>query len=128
MQTQLKLTPQVHETCFELFQIEMIEMFGYFHSFSFRSQKEELQTEWSAATVSKVEQLGFTVGIRLAERYAKEKGRYTENLDMVKFICKDFWLEVFKKQIDNLRTNHKVKNFLDKERASTNFMIRDFVG
>lgn len=26
---------------------------------------------------------------------------------MIKFICKDFWTEIFRKQIDNLRTNHK---------------------
>ena len=26
----------------------------------------------------------------------------------MKFICKDFWNSVFKKQVDNLRTNHQV--------------------
>lgn len=26
----------------------------------------------------------------------------------MKFICKDFWTSVFRKQIDNLRTNHQV--------------------
>ena len=25
----------------------------------------------------------------------------------MKFICKDFWTSVFRKQIDNLRTNHQ---------------------
>jgi hypothetical protein len=25
----------------------------------------------------------------------------------MKFICKDFWTGVFRKQIDNLRTNHQ---------------------
>ena len=28
-------------------------------------------------------------------------------LDMIKFICKDLWLLVFRKQIDNLKTNHR---------------------
>ena len=32
-----------------------------------------------------------------------------DNLDVVKFICKDFWIAVFKKQIDNLKTNHRVR-------------------
>ena len=27
----------------------------------------------------------------------------------MKYICKDFWTAVYKKQIDNLRTNHQVK-------------------
>ncbi|CAO2586780.1 Trafficking protein particle complex subunit 6B [Lemmus lemmus] len=29
----------------------------------------------------------------------------------MKFICKDFWTTVFKKQIDNLRTNHQYLAF-----------------
>lgn len=28
-------------------------------------------------------------------------------LELVKFICKDLWLSVFDKQVDNLRTNHR---------------------
>lgn len=28
-------------------------------------------------------------------------------LDMIKFLCKDLWMLVFKKQIDNLKTNHR---------------------
>ena len=29
----------------------------------------------------------------------------------MKYICKDFWTAVYKKQIDNLRTNHQVNMF-----------------
>lgn len=28
-------------------------------------------------------------------------------LDTIKFICKDLWVALFDKQIDNLRTNHR---------------------
>ncbi len=28
-------------------------------------------------------------------------------LDVMKFICKEFWAEVFRKSVDNLRTNHR---------------------
>lgn len=28
---------------------------------------------------------------------------------MIKFLCKDMWTLVFKKQIDNLKTNHRVR-------------------
>lgn len=31
----------------------------------------------------------------------------TEPLDIVKFVCKEFWEEVFKKKIDKLQTNHR---------------------
>lgn len=30
------------------------------------------------------------------------------HLEMIKFICKDLFLYVYGKQIDNLRTNHRV--------------------
>ena len=30
------------------------------------------------------------------------------HLDIIKFICKDLFLFVYAKQIDNLRTNHRV--------------------
>lgn len=33
-------------------------------------------------------------------------------LDMIKFICKDIWMLLFKKQIDNLKTNHKVDYYI----------------
>ncbi|CAN6714950.1 unnamed protein product [Malus baccata var. baccata] len=36
-----------------------------------------------------------------------ERPRFTDHLDAIKFICKDFWSELFKKQIDNLKTNHR---------------------
>ena len=31
-----------------------------------------------------------------------------DTLDMIKFLCKDMWTLVFRKQIDNLKTNHRV--------------------
>uniref|UniRef100_A0A7N6B8I9 Uncharacterized protein n=1 Tax=Anabas testudineus TaxID=64144 RepID=A0A7N6B8I9_ANATE len=41
-------------------------------------------------------------------RLAKDTAHFKDELDTMKFICKDFWTCVFKKQIDNLRTNHQV--------------------
>ena len=32
---------------------------------------------------------------------------------MIKFLCKDLWTLVFRKQIDNLKTNHRVGGSLD---------------
>ncbi|KAJ4763192.1 Trafficking protein particle complex subunit 6B [Rhynchospora pubera] len=36
-----------------------------------------------------------------------ERPRFADHLEAIKFICKDFWSELFKKQIDNLKTNHR---------------------
>ncbi|KAF5895016.1 trafficking protein particle complex subunit 6B, partial [Clarias magur] len=57
--------------------------------------------------VSKLENMGFRVGQGLIERFTKDTARFKDELDVMKFICKDFWTCVFKKQIDNLRTNHQ---------------------
>jgi hypothetical protein len=50
------------------------------------------------------------VGYRFAERYAKDRPRMPEPLDVIKFVCKDFWILIFKKQIDKLQTNHRVSS------------------
>ncbi len=54
-----------------------------------------------------LESMGFQVGCQLGERYSKHRARFDDTLDTVKFLCKEFWTEVFRKQIDNLKTNHR---------------------
>ncbi|MFS7934214.1 putative transport protein particle (TRAPP) component [Helianthus anomalus] len=36
-----------------------------------------------------------------------ERPRFSDQLEAIKFIRRDFWSELFKKQIDNLKTNHR---------------------
>ncbi|CAK3939583.1 Hypothetical predicted protein [Lecanosticta acicola] len=51
--------------------------------------------------------LGYRVGQGLAERFSSGKPRPTTPLEAIKFICKDLWILLFRKQIDNLKTNHR---------------------
>ncbi|MFS7930956.1 putative diphosphate--fructose-6-phosphate 1-phosphotransferase [Helianthus anomalus] len=39
-----------------------------------------------------------------------ERPRFSDHLEAIKFICKDFWSELFKKHIDNLKTNHRAND------------------
>ncbi|KAL4871963.1 hypothetical protein BDV12DRAFT_205454 [Aspergillus spectabilis] len=55
----------------------------------------------------RLESLGYRVGQGLAERFSRDRPRFTDNLDVIKFLCKDLWMILFKKQIDNLKTNHR---------------------
>lgn len=41
---------------------------------------------------------GFRVGRQLAERYTANRARLGEPLEVIKFICKEFWADVFRKQ------------------------------
>ncbi|XP_015794357.1 trafficking protein particle complex subunit 6B [Tetranychus urticae] len=61
----------------------------------------------SELNVTELENVGHSTGYRLIERITKDSHRFKDELDIMKFICKDFWSVIFKKQIDNLRTNHQ---------------------
>lgn len=39
----------------------------------------------------------------------RDSPSFKDELDIMKFICKDFWTKVFRRQVDNLRTNHQVQ-------------------
>ncbi|XP_056682118.1 trafficking protein particle complex subunit 6B-like [Monodelphis domestica] len=67
---------------------------------------EQVEVE-NGRCITKLENMGFRVGQGLIERFTKDTARFKDELDIIKFICKDFWTTVFKKQIDNLRTNHQ---------------------
>lgn len=82
----------------------------------------------------RLEKLGFRVGLGLSERFSRDRPRLTDNLDVIKFLCKDIWTIVFKKQIDNLKTNHRVSpsssirvHVLTVGRASTSLLTTSSV-
>jgi len=76
-------------------------------------EKEKQEKEKKAINKkihTKLMSMGMHVGQRLAEKYTKDQVRFSESkdsLDVIKFICKDFWTAVFRKQIDKLQTNHR---------------------
>ena len=39
-----------------------------------------------------------------------DRQRFGDHLEVIKFICKEFWAELFQKQVDNLKTNHRVSS------------------
>jgi hypothetical protein len=58
---------------------------------------------------AKLEHAGFSVGRRFAERLALQRDRVRphEVLDVLKWVCREFWIELYQKQIDKLQTNNK---------------------
>ena len=52
---------------------------------------------------------GFRVGRQLVDRYTANRPRLADDLDVIKFICKEFWHELFHKQAIPfpMRTQHK---------------------
>lgn len=45
--------------------------------------------------------------------YTKEQQFLVTEMDIIKFICKEFWGHVFKRQVDKLQTNYKVLRRLE---------------
>lgn len=77
------------------------------------------------ALKTRLESIGVHVGSNLVERFgllhrtvvlgseatcrlSRDRARLVDTLDAIKFICKDVWVTVWDKQVDNLRTNHRV--------------------
>lgn len=52
--------------------------------------------------------LDVLCGLFSLARLTRDSPSFKDELDVMKFICKDFWTKVFRRQIDNLRTNHQV--------------------
>ncbi|KAK0753028.1 transport protein particle component [Schizothecium vesticola] len=59
------------------------------------------------AVFFRLEKLGYRVGQGLVERFSRDRPRFNDTLDVIKFLCKDLWQLVFRKQVDNLKTNHR---------------------
>jgi len=75
----------------------------------------------------RLEAIGMHVGANITERYVHPfhlrashiiartfprlchgKPYFSETLESIKFVCKDLWTACWDKQVDNLRTNHRV--------------------
>ncbi|KAG8461480.1 hypothetical protein KFE25_001084 [Diacronema lutheri] len=69
----------------------------------------QLAAAHSTASTSqlKLEAIGFSVGQKLAERQTTARTPFADTLDAIKYVCKEFWMDTFLKQVDNLRTNHR---------------------
>jgi hypothetical protein len=85
----------VDETLFDYLHMAVVEYYN---------NENETDVESSAFDLS---QIGYRVGYSLSERLSKENPRYRDELDTVKYLCKELWICLFKKQVDNLRTNHQ---------------------
>jgi hypothetical protein len=90
-------------------------------------QSNEKLTVAAEMAAAKLERMGASVGYRLTERLCFSKTWTSTNaastsgsgggdlaaavaaqqLEAVKFLCKDIWPELFNKQIDKLQTNHR---------------------
>ncbi|RZF36399.1 hypothetical protein LSTR_LSTR002995 [Laodelphax striatellus] len=84
-------------------------LYEFIHSelVNYVTNKKNEDENSKTGDLSPLEYAGFITGFRIIERLTKDWPRFQNELETVKFICTDFWSSVYKKQIDNLRTNHQ---------------------
>ena len=58
------------------------------------------------------EKLGTSIADADSDRFSRDRPRFNDTLDVIKFLCKDLWSLVFGKNIDNLKTNHRVRSYM----------------
>jgi hypothetical protein len=97
-------TRAVSETVFDFMHGEMIR---YFSAQLAAVSKQDDARVLARRLHVKLEGMGFGVGQRYVERCSRDHPLLDAPLDIVKFVCKELWSLVFKKQIDKLQTNYK---------------------
>ncbi|MCJ1227735.1 Trafficking protein particle complex subunit 33 [Toensbergia leucococca] len=119
----------LNSSCLDLLLIEMVPMaYRLANELSIQMPNGDKlvdEEEHREAAFRRLETLGYRVGQGLVERrgslksikslmvslgavrFSRDRPRFTETLDVIKFLCKDLWTLVFRKQIDNLKTNHR---------------------
>ncbi|KAL8674618.1 MAG: hypothetical protein Q9168_000993 [Polycauliona sp. 1 TL-2023] len=101
----------LNSSCFDMLLIEMVP-FAYRVAEQLTVEQHGGNTpiteeEHRDTVFRRLDGLGYRVGQGLVERFSRDRPRFTDTLDMIKFLCKDIWILVFRKQIDNLKTNHR---------------------
>lgn len=100
--------PAVSEAAMEFLLTEMLHYIESTCQSSLDNNKQEEAIFAAELAAAKLERMGYSVGYRLCESLAKNKTFASDSsLEAVKFLCKEFWTQVFRKQIDKLQTNHR---------------------
>ncbi|KAH1281571.1 hypothetical protein KXX33_002462 [Aspergillus fumigatus] len=94
-------------SCLDFLLIELVPMAERLTRELALNDKALDDDEIRESTFFRLESIGYRVGQGLAERFSRDRPRFTDNLDVIKFLCKDLWTILFKKQVDNLKTNHR---------------------
>ncbi|KAE8144547.1 BET3 family protein [Aspergillus avenaceus] len=94
-------------SCLDFLMIELVPMAERLAKELSTDDKTLDEDELKETVFFRLESLGYRVGQGLAERFSRDRPRFTDNLDVIKFLCKDLWTTLFKKQVDNLKTNHR---------------------
>ena len=82
---------------FELLHLELVSQIIHNQDKAINTTTTDpTNTTPDSTATSKLELLGYNAGYRLIERLAKDYPKFKDELDLLKFICKDFWVAIFR--------------------------------
>ena len=81
---------------FELLHLELVSQIIHNQDKTINNTTDPSNTNADSTATSNLELLGYNAGYRLIERLAKDYPKFKDELDLLKFICKDFWVAVFR--------------------------------
>jgi trafficking protein particle complex subunit 6 len=90
---------EVSQSLFDILLLELV-----YHTIAQHKNKDDKE-DMQEMSFYRLEQLGYNIGYRLVMSHVQQV--FASNLEIIKFICKDFWSSLFGKQIDTLKTNHR---------------------
>lgn len=90
---------EVAEVCFSFLHIELVQLF--------LGEDGSASSTAIAKAGRRIEAVGYEVGQRLVERYTRDRPRFADTLEVIKFVCKELWSGIYHKQIDKLQTNNR---------------------
>ncbi|XP_072314203.1 trafficking protein particle complex subunit 6B, like [Eucyclogobius newberryi] len=93
------------EVLFEFLHMEIVS--HVYKEQQANNNKGDMDSKERGQCISVLESMGFRVGQGIIERLTRDSPSFKDELDVMKFVCKDFWTKMFRRQIDNLRTNHQ---------------------
>ncbi|KAG8220275.1 hypothetical protein J3R82DRAFT_2866 [Butyriboletus roseoflavus] len=74
------------------------------------SRTQVASTDDDEGVRTRLEAIGLHVGGNFVERLCRDRPLFGDSLDAIKFVCKELWVSCWDKQVDNLRTNHRVRS------------------
>ena len=89
---------KVAECCYELLLYQMMETVAKV----VEEREAEIypgEPERREVIATRIEAMGYDTGYRYIERATQAKMLLKDPLEVIKFICKDFWTEIFHKQV-----------------------------
>lgn len=89
--------------------------------FALPSSSADEQSSEQEQLYARLNTLGAHVGANYAERLCASRPPFGSVLEVLKFLCKDLWISLWERQVDNLRTNHRVRTYYHLLRPSSQY-------